>query len=79
MKWHQTQEEQPHEANLLYLDSAKAQSQLGWLPVWSIDETLEKTSDWYKTYLEGYNSISSQQLEEYVSTALKLKLEWVSQ
>jgi CDP-glucose 4,6-dehydratase len=78
MKWHQTHEQHPHEANLLCLDSAKAQSQLGWLPVWSLDETLKKTSDWYRTYLESYDTLSSQQLDDYVFTAFKSKLDWVS-
>lgn len=40
--------EAPHEARALYLDSAKARSRLGWLPVWSLDRGLEMTAKWYR-------------------------------
>jgi len=43
-------ENAPHEANLLSLDISKAKSCLRWFPVWNIDKTIEKTVDWYKEY-----------------------------
>ncbi len=36
-----------HEAAFLYLDSSKAKQELGWKPVWSIDEALQATAEWY--------------------------------
>ncbi|MDB9786878.1 CDP-glucose 4,6-dehydratase [Bacteriovoracaceae bacterium] len=42
----------PHEANLLKLDSSKAQSLLGWKPKWQIEETLQRTFHWYKAFYE---------------------------
>jgi CDP-glucose 4,6-dehydratase len=36
-----------HEAAFLYLDSSKAKQELGWKPVWSIDEALRSTAEWY--------------------------------
>jgi CDP-glucose 4,6-dehydratase len=78
MEWHQTSMPQPHEANLLYLDSAKAHIQLGWQPVWSLDVTLEKTADWYRTFLDAGTIISHQQLAQYVDSAVNAKAEWVS-
>lgn len=38
---------QPHEARLLRLDSTKAHTQLGWVPVWDVAETLSRTAAWY--------------------------------
>jgi CDP-glucose 4,6-dehydratase len=78
IKWHQTSTPQPHEANLLYLDSAKAHSLLAWQSVWNLDDTLKKTADWYRTYLDSKSIISSQQLAEYVDAATNLKMDWAS-
>jgi CDP-glucose 4,6-dehydratase len=76
VRWHVTETPQPHEATLLYLDSAKARSQLHWQPVWSIDTTLAKTADWYRAWLEAGQVISRQQLADYVATAAQANLEW---
>jgi CDP-glucose 4,6-dehydratase len=78
IRWHQTALQQPHEANLLYLDSAKAHGQLGWQPLWSLDTTLETTADWYRTFQSSQTSISAQQLAQYVEAARNAKLVWVS-
>ncbi len=76
IRWHITDKPQPHEASLLYLDSSKAHSKLHWQPVWSIDTTLAKTADWYQTWLEDKQTISHQQLTDYISAAKQAKTEW---
>lgn len=76
LRWHVTEAPQPHEAMLLYLDSAKARSQLRWQPVWNIDTTLVKTAAWYRAWLEEGRIISRQQLADYVSTAVQADIEW---
>jgi CDP-glucose 4,6-dehydratase len=78
MQWHQTATPQPHEANLLHLDSAKAHSQLGWQSVWDLDTTLDKTADWYLTYQSRETIISSEQLTKYVTAAANARVGWVS-
>ena len=78
MHWHQAAEPQLHEANLLYLDSAKAYNQLGWQPVWNLDITLEKTAGWYRVFQSSRSTISMQQLAEYVEAAQEAKVAWVS-
>jgi CDP-glucose 4,6-dehydratase len=40
-----------HEAGLLHLDINKALSALSWQPQWNIDETVEATINWYKSFL----------------------------
>ena len=78
MRWHQTVASQPHEANLLYLDSAKAHTQLGWQPLWNLDTTLGKTADWYRSFHNSQTTISSQQLAHYVEAAQNSQVGWVS-
>ena len=58
--------EVPHEAELLNLDIAKAKSYLKWFPIWSIDETIEKTVAWYKEYnMKDPYEICMDQIEEF--------------
>jgi CDP-glucose 4,6-dehydratase len=78
MQWHQTAAPQPHEANWLYLDSAKAHTQLGWQPVWNLDTTLEKTADWYRTFQSSQITISAKQLSQYIEAARSAQVGWVS-
>jgi CDP-glucose 4,6-dehydratase len=40
----------PHEANLLRLDSTRAQRDLGWQPVFDIDTAIRNTLAWYRDY-----------------------------
>ena len=77
LQWSHTSAPQPHEANLLYLDSTKAYGQLGWQSVWNLDTALQKTADWYRTFLNSKTVISTQQLAQYVEAASKAQVKWV--
>ena len=59
------------EAKYLQLDTTKANTELKWAPQWTLNQTVHNTVDWYKSYQTGSNmrSISSQQLDNYVSLA----------
>lgn len=76
LRWHVTEQPQPHEATLLYLDSAKARSLLRWLPVWNLDTTLAKTADWFRAWLETGEIISHAQLKSYIADAARANVEW---
>lgn len=76
LRWHYSDQTQFHEASLLYLDSSKVRSQLGWRPVWSLDTTLTTTAAWYQAWLEGATMISRDQLYNYVTYAKKLGIAW---
>ncbi|MCO4782088.1 MAG: CDP-glucose 4,6-dehydratase [Candidatus Cloacimonetes bacterium] len=67
---------QPHEAQLLSLDSSKAKQQLKWHTVWDLDQTFEKTIQWYKNYYESKSIHTKDQIHQYVSDATKKKLSW---
>lgn len=60
--------DQPHEANLLRLDIAKAGSLLGWRPVLAIEDTVAWTVDWYRSYQANpgnARTITEQQIDQY--------------
>jgi CDP-glucose 4,6-dehydratase len=46
----------PHEADFLKLNIAKAELKLGWKPVWELNYTLEKIVDWHKAWLNKIQS-----------------------
>lgn len=58
--------ENPHEAGFLMLDSSKANKQLGWIPKWSIEKTLQKTLEWYKSFYEEGLIMNEKDLREYI-------------
>jgi CDP-glucose 4,6-dehydratase len=51
--WKHERVEQPHEATLLTLDSAKARQQLGWAPRLGYAGGVQLTIDWYKAFARG--------------------------
>jgi CDP-glucose 4,6-dehydratase len=69
LRWLVTDELQPHESGLLYLDSAKARSLLRWQPVWDVEDTIEKTIDWYRHWIESGEVVSHSQLSAYIADA----------
>jgi CDP-glucose 4,6-dehydratase len=74
--WHTSTEPQSHEANLLYLDSAKAKADLGWRPVWALQEAVAATARWYQGYLKQGCIESPAQLTLYIEAARKAGLSW---
>jgi len=74
--WEITKSPQPHEANLLYLDSSKAHQKLNWNPVWSIDESIKETVYWYKSLIERSEVVSRIQLEKYIDKAILNGFDW---
>lgn len=74
--WHISNQVQPHEAKLLYLDSSKARNRLQWQPVWDIETTLVKTADWYRAWLQDRQFISRQQLADYALDAKNSEVPW---
>jgi CDP-glucose 4,6-dehydratase len=46
-RWEIDANPQPHEANLLKLDSSKARQYLKWQPAWNLQTALQKISEWH--------------------------------
>lgn len=68
-KWICDEEEQPHEANYLKLDSSKARSRLAWTPCWSLKTALDKTIQWHTAWRQGkdMHTVTLEQISEYES------------
>ncbi|MCP3924068.1 MAG: CDP-glucose 4,6-dehydratase [Desulfobacterales bacterium] len=60
----------PHEANLLKLDCAKARSKLNWKSLWDSSITFAKTVEWYKCYYENQQVVTESQLKEYIDARI---------
>lgn len=65
-----------HETNLLYLDSSRARKKLEWRSVWSFDEGLRATAEWYLANIETGSVMSKTQLQTYIASARKAGLAW---
>jgi|SRR5579864_4672748 len=58
-----------HEAQHLVLDSSKAQAELGWRPLLSLDETLRWTVEWYRgweRHTKNANALTHDQIQRYM-------------
>jgi CDP-glucose 4,6-dehydratase len=68
---------QPHEANVLKLDSAKARSQLGWRPAMDLDDALAAVVAWYKGVGDGGDALelSLAQLRAHVNDGVSGRVE----
>jgi CDP-glucose 4,6-dehydratase len=63
-KWKITAAKQPHEAILLKLNCSMAKNKLPWKSCWNIEKSLEKTSQWYKTYLDNPQKTGNTTIEQ---------------
>lgn len=77
LAWQVSAAPQPHEANFLYLDSSRAHQRLDWRPVWSLDESLSATADWYQAWLKRGVLLSREQLLRYINAAREANASWV--
>lgn len=60
----------PPEASFLRLDASKARLFLHWQPAWTLEDTLQKTIGWYKSWQNGeeMKKFSENQILDYVSS-----------
>ena len=67
-----------HEASKLNLATDKAFHLLDWRPVWSFEETVAKTAEWYLAETTGVSVVAHtrQQIEAYQGAAALLYLPW---
>ena len=68
----------PHEASLLRLDCRKAAEQLQWHGVWSADQAIRKTAEWYRDFFSRRQINSLSDLHEYCEDAARRNLPWAN-
>jgi CDP-glucose 4,6-dehydratase len=76
LQWNVAQTAQAYETQLLYLDSSKARAKLNWQPVWSLDQTIRATAEWYRAFLESGRVESRGQLRQYIDDARRAHATW---
>ena len=54
----------PHEAGLLKLDISKARGELGWHPQYDAQDSISRTIEWYKRFLQDRDSIINFTIEQ---------------
>lgn len=69
LNWTIEQSKQLHETKILRLDSSNAHQQLGWRPLFSLEQAIESTAVWYQAYTEQGKLITDSQIETYMSRA----------
>lgn len=68
-----------HEAKLLNLATDKAHHFLGWSPVWSFEQTLEKTTVWYRSAMAEagrVHSLTMADIHNYTLAARSNNVRW---
>ncbi|RCX16883.1 CDP-glucose 4,6-dehydratase [Anaerobacterium chartisolvens] len=63
--WESTGIDGPHEASLLKLDCSKAKAALGWKPVWTIHDAVDKTVEWYRSWHQKQDMAELTSLQIY--------------
>lgn len=65
---------QPHEANMLKLDSSKAKALLAWHPRWNLQTALQMTLAWHQAWKEhaDMDDVSIMQIQHYEKASIRL-------
>ncbi|MFA7097690.1 MAG: CDP-glucose 4,6-dehydratase [Gammaproteobacteria bacterium] len=67
-----------HEAKLLRLDCSKASHYLDWKPTWGIQETIQKTTDWYRLFYDDNHVNTDNDLKSYMEDAKSRGAVWTT-
>ena len=69
-----------HEARLLNLDTSKAQRLLGWEPVWSFEQSIAATVEWYRKSATPADArrLTDDQIQKYSVCAREVSMAWAS-
>ncbi len=79
LSWQYQTDKKYHEASLLQLDNRKARLELSWIPIWTFEESIQATAQWYRTWIEERKVISLQQIQTYSNLAYEKNVAWVGE
>ena len=67
--WELDKNSNPHEADFLKLDISKAESRLGWKPIWELSHTLEKIIAWHRAWIDkkDMHAVCLSEIKEYTN------------
>jgi CDP-glucose 4,6-dehydratase len=68
LPWRTSQEDNPHEAQILTLDNSKARTDLEWHPILQVNQAIDWTVDWHKAWLNKQNmkEYTSRQIHDFI-------------
>lgn len=76
------QHSEPHEARTLSLDITKAKLRLGWEPVFSVEQAITETVNWYREQYRNpeldVRTFSSEYITRYVQAAMRNDAVWTA-
>ena len=77
------QEDRPHEARLLLLDTRKAEHELAWQATWSASDAVAAAARWYAAWMEGaepdaLRALCRADIAAYCSAAAQTGAWWAS-
>ncbi len=67
----------PHETKILRLNSNCARDTLGWQPLWSWREAVDRTLSWYRQYYEEGACCTAVDFDAYIQRATERQVQWV--
>ena len=67
ISWDVQMDQGPHEANFLKLDCSKIKSVFGWVPIWHIEQSIDKICEWTRVYIEqeDIQAVTRRQIQDY--------------
>jgi CDP-glucose 4,6-dehydratase len=73
LRWQRDEDDHPHEARYLKVDSSRAHARLGWHPRWGLEAALAAVVEWYAGLREGADmqALSLEQLRRFQSDAAR--------
>ncbi len=68
-RWVQDPGSHPHEAATLMLDCSQAEAALGWVPRFGLEQALQLSVDWYRTWADGgdVSALCQRHVNQYLS------------
>ena len=73
-----TDDNAPHEAGLLAVDSLLAKNMLQWHPVWNVSEGIYRTTQWYYQFLRQGIVSTEADIASYMKDAVNRKIIWAT-
>jgi len=70
----------PHESRALQLDCSRARDRLDWVPVWQLENSVVKTTEWYRAYLNcsadsaAVRALCENQISDFMKALKPVKL-----
>lgn len=69
VRWVDSYDGGPHEANFLKLDCSKLKTTFDWKPHWNLDKAIEKVTEWSKCWIDSgdIRACMDKEIEEYLN------------